>query len=148
MRLFEQNSKQNLATMINENNSNSINEEINDDLNNSANVNLNDVEIEDVKKNVFTEELTLVDNFDGDGSPILIFENSAGEVIQIESFDDKIINSFMEEDDYGIYYVKEKYLKKSFLVSYETKLIVSAEAIENGSDGYIGKHIIKMEIKK
>lgn len=95
---------------------------------------------------VKTDLMTLVENFDADGSLVLVFKNSKGDRIQVESFEMKSISKYMVEDEYGILTVNKNFINKKFKVTYVEKRIVSAESIENGGDGYIGYHILKMDL--
>jgi hypothetical protein len=93
-----------------------------------------------------TETMKLVDNFDADGMPILVFQNSKGEQVQVESFDQKAVNFIMETNEYDIQEVKKKYMNKSFKVTYKMKNITNAEIVANGGEGYFGMHILKLEL--
>ena len=98
-------------------------------------------------KEVITEILTLFDNFDADGSPVLVFKNFKGESIQIESFDNKIIDLYMSPNEYEILYVKQEFMKMKFKVTYKVKQIITAESSENGyPEGFSGYHLLAMEL--
>lgn len=104
------------------------------------------LENQSAQNSVKTDLMTLVENFNADGSPILVFKNSKGEIIQVGSFEMESINKYMLEDEYGTLTIDEKYINKIFKVTYVEKQIVSAESTENGSDGYMGYHILKMDL--
>lgn len=105
---------------------------------------------EDKLNEIATEKMTLIESYDADGQIVMVFKKSNGLEIQISSFDENAITKFTTKDiNYGVSDgVKSEYMNKPFNVSYKILHIQTAEHIENGSDGYYGPHVTKMELAK